>query len=150
MTEEQIKKSRWLNRAFYKDIKVQALKSLKDRDRERAEGMNGDSDDNSESKSETPKNGTYEAYMKYLETEEKYQQALCEYNTVRKEIEAAIEALNDDELEAVFVFRYLEGKHINEIAEEMHYDTRTIIRKHKAGLDKLSPNVIACHPSPVV
>ena len=150
MTEEQIAKSIWLNRAFHKDKKVKALKSLAERDKMRAEGMSKDSEGNNEGKSETQKNGTYEAYMTYLETEEKYQEALCEYNAVRKEIEAAIETLNDDELESLFIFRYLDGKHIEEIAKEMHYGPRTIIRKHKDGLDKLSLNVIACHSTSVL
>ncbi len=137
MTEEQIKKSRWLNRAFYKDIKVQALKLLKDRDRERAEGMNGDSGDNSESKSETPKNGTYEAYMKYLETEEKYQKALCEYNAIRKEVETVIGKVTDDELNALLTYRYLDGMKISEITEKMHYSISAIKYKHKEALDNI-------------
>lgn len=139
MTEEQIAKSIWLNRAFHKDKKVKALKSLAERDKMRAEGMNGIAEGNNEGKSETHKNGTYEAYMTYLETEEKYQQALCEYNTIRKEVESAIETLNDDELEAVFVYRYLNGFSMEKIAECMNYSLSTIKRKHNIGFKKIEP-----------
>ena len=39
MTPEQMETSAWLNRAFYKDKKVRALRSLLERDRARAQGL---------------------------------------------------------------------------------------------------------------
>lgn len=147
MTEEQIAKSIWLNRAFHKDKKVKALKSLAERDKMRAEGMNGIAEGNNEGKSETHKNGTYEAYMTYLETEEKYQQALCEYNAVRKEIEAAVDTINDDELKTLLIYRYLSGETMESIAENMNYSVRAVKYKHKAALDKVC---IVLHPSSVL
>lgn len=137
MTEEQIAKSIWLNRAFHKDKKVKALKSLAESDKIRAEGMNGIAEGNNEGKSETQKNGTYEAYMTYLETEEKYQEALCEYNSVRKEIEAAVDTVNDDELKTLLIYRYLKGLKMWEIAENMNYSISAIKYKHKEALDNI-------------
>lgn len=147
MTEEQIAKSIWLNRAFHKDKKVKALKSLAESDKIRAEGMSKDNEGNDEGKSETRKNGTYEAYMKYLETEEKYQKVLCEYNSIRKEVETVIDKVADDELNALLTYRYLDGMTMESVAENMHYSVRNTKYKHKEALDKVC---IDLHPLPVL
>ena len=79
------------------------------------------------------------------ETSEAYDKALCEYDAMRREVSQVINGMRDDELEAIFIYRYLDGLSMEEIAERMHYDSRTILRKHKIGLDKLSLVVTQCH-----
>ncbi|MGN0614199.1 MAG: sigma factor-like helix-turn-helix DNA-binding protein [Porcipelethomonas sp.] len=48
---------------------------------------------------------------------------------------------HDYEIEAIFNYRYLDYLTMEEIAKEMHYDERTIRRKHNNSIEKLSGNV---------
>ena len=146
MTIEHLEKIAWLNRAFYAEKKVKALESIRKRDRERTQQITANYEGNDKGKSDGRKNGVEEALMMLAESNEKYDNALHDYSVLRREIESAIENLHDDELETIFMYRYLDYKTMEQIAELMNYNERTIIRKHKAGIEKLSPNVIACHP----
>lgn len=146
MTVEHLEKIAWLNRAFYAEKKVKALESLRKRDRERTQQITANYEGNNKGKSDGRKNGVEEALLMLAESDEKYDNALRDYTALRREIESAIEELHDNELESIFVYRYLEYKTMEQIAECMHYNERTILRKHKAGIEKLSPNVIVCHP----
>lgn len=146
MTVEHLEKIAWLNRAFYAEKKVKALESLRKRDRERTQQITASYGCNDKGKSDGRKNGVEEALMMLAESDEKYDNALRDYTVLRREIESAIEELHDNELESIFVYRYLEYKTMEEIAECMNYNERTILRKHKTGIEKLSPNVIVCHP----
>lgn len=138
MTEEQLTKMAWLNRAYHAEKKVNAIKSLRDSDRERTQRITANYSGNDKGKSDGRKNGIEEALVTLAASDEKYDNALREYSKLRKEIECAIDSLHDDELEAVFTYRYLDYKTIEEIAELMHYDKSTIIRKHKKGLNKVA------------
>lgn len=146
MTIEHLEKIAWLNRAFYAEKKVKALESIRKRDRERTQQITANYEGKDKGKSDGRKNGVEEALMMLAESDEKYDNALHDYSLLRREIETAIESLHDDELETIFMYRYLDYKSMEQIAELMNYNSRTIIRKHKAGIEKLSPNVIACHP----
>ncbi|MGN1085419.1 MAG: hypothetical protein ACI4Q5_00145 [Porcipelethomonas sp.] len=44
------------------------------------------------------------------------------------------------------MYRYLEYKTMEQIAGCMHYNERTIRRKHHNGIEKLSANVLVCPP----
>lgn len=145
MTLEQMETSAWLNRAFYKEKKVRALRSLLERDRARAQGLSVNYEGIDKGHSDGRENGVEAALQICAETSEAYDKALCEYDTIRREVSQIINGMHDDELEAIFIYRYLDGMSMEEIAERMHYDSRTILRKHKIGLDKLSPVVTQCH-----
>ncbi len=145
MTLEQMETSAWLNRAFYKDKKVRALRSLLERDRARAQGLTVNYVGVDKGRSDSRENGVETAMQICAETSEAYDKALCEYNAMRREVSQVINGMRDDELEAIFIYRYLDGLSMEEIAERMHYDSRTILRKHKIGLDKLSLVVTQCH-----
>ena len=145
MTLEQMETSAWLNRAFYKEKKVRALRSLLERDRARAQGLAVNYEGIDKGHSDGRENGVEAAMQICAETSEAYDKALCEYDTIRREVSQIINGMHDDELEAIFIYRYLDGMSMEEIAERMHYDSRTILRKHKIGLDKLSPVVTQCH-----
>ena len=84
--------------------------------------------------------------MMLAESDEKYDNALHDYSLLRREIETAIESLHDDELETIFMYRYLDYKTMEQIAEIMNYNERTIRRKHHSGIEKLSGNVLECPP----
>lgn len=139
MTEEQIEKISWLNRAFYAEKKVKALESLKKHDRERAQQITANYTSNDKGKSDGRNNGVEEALLVLAESEEKYCKALCYYSVIRREIEIAIGSLNNNELESIFIYRYLEYKTMEEIAECMNYSLSTIKRKHNKGIEKVEP-----------
>ncbi len=146
MTEEQKKKSQWLNRAFYAEKKVKALELLRKRDRERTQRITANYEGNNKGKSDGRRNGVEEALITLTQSDDKYDNALRDYIALRREIESAIEELHDDELEAIFMYRYLEYKTMEQIAECMNYNERTIRRKHHYGIEKLSANVLVCPP----
>lgn len=137
MTLEQMETSAWLNRAFYKDKKVRALRSLLERDRARAQGLTVNYGGVDKGRSDSRENGVEAAMQICAQTEKEHDTALCEYETIRREVKAVINALHDDELEALLTYRYLEGLPMEEIAERMHYSARSVKYKHKQALDKV-------------
>lgn len=142
MTIEHIEKIAWLNRAFYAEKKVKALESIRKRDRERTQQITANYEGKDKGKSDGRKNGVEEALMMLAESDEKYDNALHDYSILRREIETAIENLHDDELETIFMYRYLDYKTMEQIAELMNYSKISIQRKHKKGIEKLIPNDI--------
>ena len=137
MTLEQMETSAWLNRAFYKDKKVRALRSLLERDRARAQGLTVNYGGADKGRSDGWENGVEAAMQICAETSEAYDKALCEYNAMRREVSQVINGMRDDELEALLTYRYLEGLPMEEIAERMHYSVRSVKYKHKQALDKV-------------
>lgn len=137
MTQEQMETSAWLNRAFYKDKKVRALRSLLERDRARAQGLAVNYEGIDKGHSDGRENGVEAAMQICAETSEAYDKALCEYNAMRREVSQVINGMRDDELEALLTYRYLEGLPMEEIAERMHYSVRSVKYKHKQALDKV-------------
>lgn len=129
--------SAWLNRAFYKDKKVRALRSLLERDRARAQGLTVNYGGVDKGRSDGRENGVEAAMQICAETSEAYDKALCEYNAMRREVSQVINGMRDDELEALLTYRYLEGLPMEEIAERMHYSVRSVKYKHKQALDKV-------------
>ena len=142
MTIEQLEKISWLNRAFQIENKVESLEALVEHDRERAQRITANCNSDDKGKSTGGKNNSvYNSLMILAETEEKYHEALNEYNIVRKEIEAAIESMHDNELETIMRHRYLTYKTWEQIAEAMDCSRMTVHRKHLKSLDKMLLNV---------
>lgn len=138
MTLEQMETSAWLNRAFYKDKKVRALRSLLERDRARAQGLTVNYGGVDKGRSDSRENGVETAMQICAQTEKEYDASLCEYEAIRREVKAVINGLHDDVLEALLTYRYLEGLPMEEIAERMHYSYRHTIRLHKRALQLVS------------
>ncbi len=139
MTIEQIEKTAWLNRAFYAEKKVKALESICKRDKERTQRITANYEANDKGKSDGRKNGIEEALMMLAESEEEYDKALHDYSVLRREIESAIKGLDDYELEAILIYRYLDYKTMEQIAECMNYSLSTIKRKYNRGIEKVEP-----------
>lgn len=137
MTLEQMETSAWLNRAFYKDKKVWALRSLLERDRARAQGLAVNYEGIDKGRSDSRENSVEAAMQICAQTEKEHDTALCEYEAIRREVKAVINRLHDDVLEALLTYRYLEGLPMEEIAERMHYSVRAVKYKHKQALDKV-------------
>lgn len=138
MTEQELDLKHWLNRAFYADKKAKALDMLVAQCRERATGLVRASEGNDAGRSGTTKNGTENALVQLAEIEEKATAQKAEAVRVSAEIQDAIAKLNDDDLEAVLIHRYLLFETIEQTAESMKYDPRTIRRKTKQAIEKLS------------
>ena len=139
MTIEHLEKIAWLNRAFYAEKKVKALESIRKRDRERTQQITANYEGKDKGKSDGRKNGVEEALMMLAESDEKYDNALHDYSMLRREIETAIESLHDDELETVLIYRYLDYKDVEQIAECMNYSLSTVKRRHKKAIEKIEP-----------
>lgn len=144
MNEQQSELIKWLKRAFYAEKKLKALEHLRESDRERAERITSVLGGNVKGKSDTRQNTVENSLIRLACSEEKYERFLDRYVSIREEVEKKISDLHNDELEALFIYRYLDYMTIEKIAEEMHYDERTVRRKHKDGLEKMSANVRFC------
>lgn len=139
MTEEQRRKIAWLNRAFYAEKLAKAYLEKCEREKSLAQRL---SRTFSESGSASG-NSTEDALIRLAVTERKTQEKLKELVRIREEITEAIRKIDDGDLQAVLVWRYLNYFTFEQTAEKMHYDKRTIQRKHQKALDKI---VIECHP----
>lgn len=137
MTVRQLEIKRWLNRAFYAEKKVKALKTLLRLCRERAEGLSGCCEGNDKGKSSGCKNGTEDALMKLVDTEHKLQRQIIELVAISDEIFDAISKIGDDDLETVLIHRYILFHTIEETAEIMNYSPRTVRDKQKKAIEKL-------------
>lgn len=130
----------WLNRAFRAEKKAQALQMLVQQRRENATGLVRASEGNDKGKSDTSKNGTESSLIQLVDVEEKFQKCKAEAERVTEEIFKAISSLNDDELEAVLINRYLNYMTIEDTAEFMGYGVTTIKRKIKEAISKMDRN----------
>ncbi|MDE7094800.1 MAG: hypothetical protein K2O52_07810, partial [Oscillospiraceae bacterium] len=64
---------------------------------------------------------------------------------IREEIAQTIATVSDMQLQAILNRKYLAYQTIEQIAEEMFFDKRSIQRKHKRALDLLAIPVIDNH-----
>lgn len=144
MTEKEIKVKHWLNRAFYADKKIKALDMLLRANRMHAERLSGAMQYNYTTKSETRLNGTENAFLKIAEIEHDFIGQKKELENIFREISEAIELIDDDELEAVLIHRYLLFYTIEQTAEIMHYSTETVRRKTNRAISKLCEKLLVC------
>ena len=135
MTELELK--HWLNRAFYADKKAKALDALAQQCRERAQGLTVNWECNATGKSDGAQNGTENALMKLADIERKALDLRLECANILSETLAAIWKLEDDDLEAVLINRYVLYYTIEQTAEIMNYAPRTVRKKQKQAVEKL-------------
>ena len=137
MTTQELETRHWLNRAFYADKKAKALDMLVRQCRERAEGLSRCSEGNDKGRSDSSENGTENALMKLAEMERKADEQKAEAVNASAEIQEAISALHDDDLEAVLIHRYILFHTIEQTAEIMNYHPNTVKSKVKKAVQKL-------------
>lgn len=113
MTEEQNRKMMWLNRSRLTERKITALSNVASKDQRLGCDLG--------------------ANFNNLELAEEIKRLQKQ----RIEIFNAIAAIHDDELEAIMYERYLVYSPMQTIADMMHYDRKTVTRKHKIALDKI-------------
>lgn len=138
MTDEQLKKIAYLNQAYYIKRKINALNEVRTRNKINS-AVNYKSDG-------TQHTGGYNKeemrMMKILELDEKISAETDKLNKTLNEIYDLISTVDDIELNTLLTYRYILFLKIDEIAERMHFDARTVKRKHKEAIDKV---VIECH-----
>lgn len=138
--DERKQKVAWLNRAFHAEKNARAWMAKLERDRSLAERLTR----SGSGASGAPQgNSTEDCLVRLAVTEEGVQEALRALVDVRVEICNAIRAVEDLDAQTILVRHYLAYEKIDLIAEKMHYDKRTIQRKHNQALEQV---VIECHP----
>ena len=144
MTEEQLEKINWLNRAFHAEKNAKAWLAKLERDRSIAERL-GSSLGGGLSGGKS--NSTEDALIHLAQTETETRERLHELVGIREEISSAIRNVDDPDMQAILVRHYLAYETFETIADKMHYSIRSIKYKHKAALDKVC---IVLHPQSVV
>ena len=134
MTEEQLKKIAYLNQAYYIKRKINALNEVRTRNKINS-AVNYKSDG-------TQHTGGYNKeemrMMKILELDEKISAETDKLNKTLNEIYDVISTVDDIELNTLLTYRYILFLKIDEIAEKMHYDEKTVRRKLKKALNKIA------------
>lgn len=138
--EERKEKVAWMNRAFHAEKNARAWMAKLERDRSLAERISR----NATGTPGTPQGNSTEDYLiRLAETQEHLQEALRALVGIREEIADAIRQVDDLDGQTILVRHYLAYEKIDLVAEKMHYDKRTIQRKHNKALEMV---VIVCHP----
>lgn len=143
MTEEQLTKIAWLNRAFHSEKNAKAWQAKLERDRSLAERISRSGNGSGGGQG----NSTEDALIRLAQTEEETRARLQELVGIREEISTAIRTVEDQDMQTILIRHYLAYETFETIADKMSYDKRTIQRKHKKALDKV---VIECHPKSVI
>lgn len=73
----------------------------------------------------------------YIEIGEEITRELRNLHRLRREIRAGITTLEDDILQTLMLYRYIDGMTFEEIAVKLHYSWRQVCRKHGEALAKL-------------
>ena len=125
MTAEQIKKRDWLRRAKAINMYMEALEKQNQKDKRLAKYL---------SEMDEPNEELNEKIKNFVSIQQK---KIKELLNVREEIQDAIFQVCDDVLGTILTRHYLLYETIDTIAEEMHYDRRSIQRKHLKALDNI-------------
>ncbi len=133
MTTEQLAKIQWLNRAFHAEKNYKAWLAKLERDRSIAERLTRSTDGTGSPSG----NSTEISLIQLADTEKRTLERLQELVRIREEITAVIQAIPDLDAQTILIRHYLAYETFEQIAERMHYDERTIRRKHVKALEKV-------------
>lgn len=133
--EERRAKVAWLNRAFHAEKNAKAWMAKLERDRSLAERISRSTSGTGAGGAQS--NTTEDCLIRLAETQEGVQNALRELAGIREEIAAVIRGVDDLDEQTILVRHYLAYEKFELIAEKMHYDERTIRRKHSKALEKV-------------
>ena len=134
MTDEQFRKIQFLNQAYYIKKKIDALNEVRKRNKF-SSAVSCKSDG-------IQYTGGYNReecrMMKILSLDEKISAETDKLNRMLSEIYDAISTVDDIELNTLLTYRYILFLKIDEIADRLNCDEKTVRRKHKKALDKLA------------
>jgi len=129
MTLREIELKNWLNRAFYADKKVKALKLQLKQCEEDATDISAKYNHNDAGKSDGSVNVTEGLYIRIHAKEEEIKNEIKKRMDIVDEIEEVISRLQDDDLEAVLRCIYVSFCTIEKAAETLHYHPNNIKNK---------------------
>ena len=133
MTDEQLRKIQFLNQAYYIKKKIDVLNEVRKRNKF-SSAVSCKSDG-------IQYTGGYnrEEYrmMKILSLDEKISAETDKLNRMFSEIYDAISTVDDIELNTLLTYRYILFLKIDEIADRLNCDEKTVRRKHKKALDNI-------------
>ena len=136
--EERKRKVDWLNRAFHAEKNAKAWMAKLERDRSLAERITRHTSGSAQTGAGGAGSNSTENYLiRLADTQERLQEAHRALVDVREEICTAIRQVDDLDAQTILVRHYLAYEKFETIAEKMHYDERTIRRKHSAALEKI-------------
>lgn len=138
MTREEREKQKSLNR--YRDISLEIERMIEERAREYSKACKITPVYTDMPKQTSSDNKLQTAIEKLLEEDQRLAEKISEYLSVKLKIEAEIEAVEDEQLQCLLRYRYIDGLGWTEIAAKTNYSHRQLMRKHKMALD-----VIECH-----
>ncbi|MCQ2464370.1 MAG: DUF1492 domain-containing protein [Oscillospiraceae bacterium] len=142
MTDEQLEKIAYLNRAFHADNKIKALEATRKQNKSIAERCTA-SYENSGGSSGSHDNSQERILHQICDDDMKITQMFHDLVECRRDIQNAIACVQNDELETILNMRYLAYMSVQQIADELHYDKRTILRKHLKAIDQIA--IKSCH-----
>ena len=129
MTIDELNTIRKLNKAFYIEKNVEALLEVKKMNEKIMERYKAINDTEKETAEETIKN------INNLNT--KINSNIDSLVNTRNEIADIINSLENEEYKTILTRRYLLYQGMQEIADIMHYDLRSILRKHKTTIQTI-------------
>ena len=134
MTDEQLRKINFLNQAYYIKKKIDALNEVRKRNKfSSAVSCKSDGIQHT---------GGYNReecrMMKIITLDEKISDETDKLDRTLDKIYDVISDVDDIELNTLLTYRYILFLKIDEIAEKLHCDEKTVRRKHKKALDKIA------------
>lgn len=132
MTETEMRN--YLEGHFYASKKIKALEAERRQLRMNAQGgaisFEGN---NTTGKS----NATERNLMRLADEEKEIDEQIVRLRQKQRDIRQLISSLNDDDLEAVLIFRYIVHNTEEQTAEKLNYAPRTVQEKIKKAVSKL-------------
>ncbi len=132
MTETEMRN--YLEGHFYASKKIKALEAERKQLRMNAQGgaisFEGN---NTTGKS----NATERNLMRLADEEKEIDEQIVRLRQKQRDIRQLISSLNDDDLEAVLIFRYIVHNTEEQTAEKLNYAPRTVQEKIKKAVSKL-------------
>lgn len=132
MTEVQMRN--YLEGHFYASKKIKALEEERRQLRISAQGGAVSYEGNY---STTKANASERTLVRLADEEKKIDDEIVRLRNKQREIRQLISSLDDDDLEAVLIFRYVVHNTEEQTAEKMNYAPRTVQEKMKKAIRKL-------------
>lgn len=132
MTETEMRN--YLEGHFYASKKIKALEAERRQLRMNAQGGAISFEGNNAS---SKSNGTESNLMRLADEEKEIDEQIVKLRQKQREIRQLINSLNDDDLEAVLIFRYIVHNTEEQTAEKLNYAPRTVQEKIKKAVSKL-------------
>ncbi len=135
MTREEREKQKSLNR--YRDISLEIERMIEERAREYSKACKITPVYTDMPKQTSGDNKLQRAIEKLLEEDQRLAEKITEYLTAKREIEAEIETVEDEQLRCLLRYRYIDHLTWEKIAEEMHYSVQHTYKLHIKALEKI-------------